>query len=83
MSLQLTIPEEVERALRLPDAAKEPTLLRELALALYEKGMLSFGKARTLSGLSKWAFDDLLTEHGIVRHYNEASLDEDIAYGQS
>ncbi len=81
MSLYLTIPDEVERALRLPEPVRETVLLRELAVVLYEKGVLSFGKARTLAQASKWQFDDLLTERNVVRHYNENNLNEDLAYG--
>jgi predicted HTH domain antitoxin len=39
---------------------------------------LSFGKARELAGLSRWAFHDLLGEEGILRRYDVRELEEDL-----
>ena len=65
--------------LRVPVAEQEDRLRRELAIRLYEKGLLSFGKARELAGLSKWAFHDLLAAEGILRHYDVEELEGDLA----
>ncbi len=56
--------------------------MEELALALYEEKILSFGKARELADMSKWEFHDLLNKRGIKRHYNKENLEEDIEYGR-
>ncbi len=40
-------------------------LKTELAIRLYQKGMLGFGKARELSGLTKWEFQDKLAKENI------------------
>jgi len=55
-------------------------LQRELALALYEEGILSVGNARDLAGLSRRAFHRLLGEREISRHYTDEELAEDIEY---
>lgn len=43
-----------------------------------EKGLLSFGKARKLAGLSKWEFHELLAAEGIPRHYDVEELEADL-----
>jgi predicted HTH domain antitoxin len=80
MSVTLQIPDDIVRALRLPLAEQEDQLLRELAVALYARDILSFGKARELAGLSKIAFGLLLGERGVPRHYTIDDLAEDVAY---
>lgn len=76
----LEIDDEVYEAVRLPEAERPELLKQELAVTLYTREMLSFGKARTLAGLSKRAFHDLLGEREIPRHYSESELAEDIEY---
>ena len=79
----LNIPEEVYRAMKIPDKRKRETLLKELAIALYKEEILSFGKARELADMSKWEFHELLGKRNITRHYNMESLKEDsINYGK-
>jgi hypothetical protein len=46
MNVSLNIPKNIYLAMKVPDKQKDETLLRELALTLYEQGILSFGKAR-------------------------------------
>jgi predicted HTH domain antitoxin len=58
-------------------------LQKELALALYRRGVLSLGEASKLAGLSRWAFEELLGERGISRHYTEETLVEDLEYARS
>ena len=53
-------------------------LKRELAIRLYAKGLLSFGKARQLAGLTRWEFHDVLGEEEIPRRYDVEELDEDL-----
>lgn len=78
----LEIPDDVSSALRLPDAEVRQELTKELALALYQRGALSLGKARALAGLTRWQFEDLLGERRITRHYTAQDLEEDIRYGR-
>ena len=71
----------VLRATRLPAHELQDEYRKELALALYRRGVLSVGKARLLTQMTRWGFEDLLGERKISRHYAEADLEEDIQYG--
>ena len=70
MSIHLEIPDRVAEALRLPSGEKERQLLLELAVALYARGILSFGAARQLADLSKLEFGLLLGRRGVPRRRN-------------
>lgn len=78
--IRLEIPDSVAQAMRLPAAEQPQRLMVELALALYAQGILSFGKARQLVGLDKYAFGQLLGERQIPRHYEASDLQDDITY---
>ncbi|GCL36443.1 MAG: UPF0175 family protein [Cuspidothrix sp.] len=80
MSVQLSIPDSVIAAIRLPEKRIEQELLVELALALYSQELLSFGKARELAAMGKYEFGKLLGERGINRHYELAELEDDLNY---
>jgi predicted HTH domain antitoxin len=55
-------------------------LMIELAVVLYGRRILSFGKARELTGLDKYPFGLLLGQRGIPRHYGAEDLEDDLAY---
>jgi len=80
--VQLEIPEEVLRALKLPPKEVQQELCKELALVLYERGVLSLGKARELAGMTRWQFHELLGQRRIARHYTEEDLAEDLTYAR-
>jgi predicted HTH domain antitoxin len=69
---------DLAEALRVPPGEQAARLRRELAVRLYEKGLLSFGKARELARMTKWEFHLLLGEEGIVRRYDMEELGEDL-----
>jgi len=79
----LKIPGDVMEALRLPPDEVETELRKELALALYQRGVLSSGKACALAGMTRWEFEELLGQRQIRRHYTEKNLEEDIKYARS
>lgn len=79
MPLQLEFNDEIQDALRIPPDEQEGRLRRELALRLYEKGLLSLGKARQLAGMEKWNFLLLLAQDGISRQYDKKELDRDLS----
>lgn len=83
MSVTLEIPTEIVQALRLPPKRREQQLLIELALALYSQEILSFGKARELTGLSKREFGLMLGQRDIQRHYDQDELIDDLAYAHA
>ena len=79
MPLQLEFNDEIQDALRIPPDEQEGRLRRELALRLYEKGLLSLGKARQLAEMEKWNFLLLLAQDGISRQYDKKELDRDMS----
>jgi predicted HTH domain antitoxin len=79
MPLQLEFNDEIQDALRIPPDEQEGRLRRELALRLYEKRLLSLGKARQLAGMEKWNFLLLLAQDGISRQYDKKELDQDLS----
>ncbi len=83
MSLTLKIPDNVSSAIRLPKPEMENRLEKELALALYRSSILSFGKARQLAGVAKWAFHELLGNNKIDRHYGYSEFAKDVQYAQT
>ena len=79
-SIIIEVPENIAATLRIPskkDVAKE--LKKELALHLYEEGILSFGNAMKLAELGVIEFHLLLGERKIPRHYGIDQYEEDIA----
>lgn len=79
---EIVIPEDVYDALELPEGERESAVRRELAVSLYARGALSFGKARALADLSKVEFHRLLGERQVARHYTSEELEEDVEYAR-
>ena len=74
-SATIEIPREVLHATRMT-----PQELKcELAIHLYQENKLSFGKARELSGMTVWAFQQLLSGRGIAVHYDISDYEQDLA----
>lgn len=78
--LALEIPEGVLDAVRLPPQEIEREFRKELAVALYQRSALSFGKARLIAQMTVWEFEELLKQRQVVRHYTADELAEDIRY---
>jgi predicted HTH domain antitoxin len=83
MSLTLKISDSVCSAMRLPKQEIAHRLELELALALYRSCILSFGKARKLAGVSKWAFHELLGKNKVERHYGQSEFETDLKYAKT
>jgi len=79
-NLTFEIPGDILEAIRLPPADMEKEFRKELALALYQRGVLSLGKARLLAQMTRWEFEEFLGQRRISRHYSAAELEEDIHY---
>jgi predicted HTH domain antitoxin len=80
MQLTLEGPDAIQQALRVPEPERQSRLLLELACALYQREILSFGKAAELSQIGQFRFGHALTERGIARLYTDRDLAEDLAY---
>ncbi|MFH1742479.1 MAG: UPF0175 family protein [bacterium] len=79
MNVVLEIPDDLLASLKVPPEETESRLRTELAIRLYQKGLLSFGKARQLCGMNKWEFHFLLGKEGILRNYDAEELQGDLA----
>lgn len=80
MSMTLEVPNEIQRALRVPAPERQTRLLVELTCPLYHREILSFGQAAELSQLSQFRFGHELVVRDIARHYAEEDISEDLAY---
>ena len=78
--ITITVPQDIVQALRLPPDAVAAELQRELAVALYQRGILSSGKAAALAEMTRWEWEELLGARKIPRHYADEDLGQDIAY---
>ena len=78
----LEIPKDIILSLKIPKDKIQEELLKELSIILYERHILSFGKARELAKMSKWEFQEELGKRKIPRHYTEKDLKEDIKFAR-
>lgn len=76
--MTLEIPFDLAESMRIPPAERLARVRRELAVRLYQKGLISFGKARELAQMSKWDFHLLLAQEGIFRRYDIEELGWDL-----
>ncbi len=76
----LRVPNDIVDAIRLPPDDIHAELQKELALALYKRGILSSGKACALACLSRREWIDLLGQRKVPRHYTAGDLEKDIAH---
>jgi predicted HTH domain antitoxin len=78
----LKVPTDIVDAIRLPPDVIHAELQKELALALYKRGILSSGKACSLAGLSRWEWIEFLGQRKVPRHYTAGDLETDIAHAR-
>lgn len=78
----LKIPEDIILSLKIPKDKIQEELLKELSIILYERHILSLGKARELARMSKWEFQEELGKRKISRHYTAKELKEDIKFAR-
>jgi predicted HTH domain antitoxin len=82
MALVIEIPDEAVQAMQLPAAEVEAELKKELALALYARGLLSLGKSVEWAGVTRQEFEELLARRRIERPYASAELERDLAWAK-
>ena len=75
LTIALEIPRDVFHTTRM----RPEELKCELALSLYQQGKLSFGKAREITGMTVWAFQQLLGSREIPVHYDVTDYEDDLA----
>lgn len=76
--ISIEVPEDILRATKIPLKEAPERLKKELAVRLYEQGILTFGKARQLAGITKWEFHRLLGSMGIPRQYDLDDFQTDL-----
>ena len=81
-TLTIDIPQDIVEAARLPRDEIEGEFRKELAIALYQRGILTLGKARLLAKMTRWEFEELLGKKRVVRHYTQTELEEDFEYAR-
>jgi len=74
-TLSIEIPREIAHAARM----SADDLRQELAVHLFSINKLSFGKAREMTGMTVWAFQQLLASRNIPPHYDIPDYEEDLA----
>jgi predicted HTH domain antitoxin len=78
MTLKIDFPDEFLQELHLPKQEAQARVKRELALTLYAKGLLTFGKARQLAEMNRWDFRQLLGEESVLRRYDIDEFEQDL-----
>ena len=79
----VSIPEDVLASIKIPEKDVEKVLKLELAIALYQRDIISLAKARKMTEMDKWEFLEELGKRKIPRHYTEKELKEDLAFAKS
>jgi len=78
LSRKIVVEIELPEWVRLPRGEVERRVKVELALRLYQKGIVSMGQARRLAGLSKWDFLELLAKEKIPLSYDVEEVEKDL-----
>lgn len=65
LRVKLELPRDLLSALGVPETEMEARLCELIALELFREGRISSGKGAELLGISKLAFVQLLSRHGI------------------
>jgi len=78
LQILIEVPEDLIHAIKLPADEIQGRLKKELAVRLYRKGLLGFGKARQLAEMTRWDFHDLLGDEAVLRRYDVKELEEDL-----
>jgi len=80
MAAILDIPEDILSASPGNASEVQARLRVELACALYQRELASFGSAARVASVHPFVFGHELTRRGIARHYGEAEMADDAAY---
>ena len=72
--MPFTLPDELLRSTKLTEAE----LKTELALALFQRELLTLGQAALLAGLPQLDFQRILGSRGIPIHYGLEAMEQDL-----
>jgi predicted HTH domain antitoxin len=76
----LTIPSSIVHEMKLPLDTAQEDLQKELALSLYQRGIITSAQACKLTKLERYQFEELLWKRHIPLHFSEEDLDQDSRY---
>lgn len=74
MPMVLEIPEDIVRAMQLPEPEKQGRAALELACALHRNGLLPFAQATKLAGINHRRFEEELAFRGIPKRMNQTDV---------
>jgi len=77
-TLSVEIPESISLSIKIPGPELKERLKVELAIRLYQKGILGFGKARELAEMNKWQFQEILVNENIPLNYDIEEYERDL-----
>lgn len=80
MSITLNLPDDIGLHLLEDPAHAGPAVLQEVAIALYQEGKLSPGRAAQVAGLNRWEFEKLITSRQIPFPANAESIQEEVQH---
>ena len=72
--MSVTLPDDLLQSTRLT----EPELKAELALALFQRELLTLGQAASLAGMPQLDFQRLLAQRRIPLHYGVEAMEQDL-----
>jgi predicted HTH domain antitoxin len=82
MLVTMEIPDEVVNGMRLPASDAQTEVRKEVALALYARGLMSIGKATELAGVPRSNFEAILAKRHVERPYEATELERDLAWAK-
>jgi len=83
MRVTLDLPDDIGLRLLENRVAAGPSLLRELAVALYRNGNLPPGKAAELAGMNRWEWERFIADSSTPMPYTREMAQLDIHHGGS
>ena len=83
MRVELSVPNELAEVLTAEGRPLDRQIALDLAVAYYERGLISVGKAAELAGLSRMELERVLGERRVVRNYNEHDLRADLEFART
>jgi predicted HTH domain antitoxin len=82
VTLTVEIPDELVQARHLSPSSVSLEVRKEVALALYTRGLVSAGKAAEFAQVTRQDFEELLASRRIERPYDEEELERDLAWAK-
>jgi len=82
VTLTFDVPDSLLQEIHLPPATAQAEVTKEVALALYARGLLSIGRASEFSGVTRPEFEALLAQRRVERPYDLTELERDLAWAK-